>query len=514
MSQSETPAWNERPRRRKPARPRGIVRDADGDAGGDASDGVVPALKQGRKQGRKPRGERGSGNWGSGGRGRDRSRAGDDAPPRTVSVDRLGARGDGIAETEDGPLYIADAAVGDRLIVRPGPARGDGRGAEILEIVAPGPGRTEPVCGHAAVCGGCALQHLTGEAQADFKRAAVQAALSRKGLDPALTAPLISVPPGTRRRVRLAARRLGSDRLEAHKAGGRVVLGFNERAGARLVDLAECPVSAPGIVALLAPLRDLLRKLPGFGAGGDIQITLSDTGPDLLFIPDGDGDPGLEERAALAAFAEARDIARIGWQRDGVAEPVAARRTPSVTLGATSHARAVALPMGGFLQPSAEGAALLTDLVLDAVPAEADPIADYYCGVGTFALPLAGRGAAVHAMEGEAGAVAALRRAAAGLRLTVEQRDLARDPPTRAALDRFAAVVFDPPRAGAAALADRLAESAVPRIVAVSCNPATLARDLRRLSDGGYRLERVTPVDQFPWSAHVEAVAVLSRPAG
>jgi 23S rRNA (uracil1939-C5)-methyltransferase len=430
----------------------------------------------------------------------DRSRSAPPADPVTVRVARLGARGDGIAPTPDGPLYIANAAPGDVVRARPTVARGDGRSAALVEIVEPGPERAEPVCRHAAVCGGCALQHLSAAAQADFKRGAVIAALARKGFDADRVTPLVSVPPGTRRRVRFAARR---------RRGG-TVLGFNERAADRIVDLAECPVSAPRIAGLIAPLRTLIGALPSFGAGGDVQIALSNTGADLLLIPDAEADPGLEERAALAEFADAHDIARIAWQRDGTAEPVAARRTPSALVGG----RAVALPMGGFLQPSAEGAALLTQLVLDAVPDDADPVADFYCGIGTFALPLAARGAAVHAAESEAEAVAALRRAGAGLRLTAERRDLARDPPNAGALNKFAAAVFDPPRAGAAALAERLAQSAIPRIVAVSCNPATLARDLRTLTEGGYRLERVTPVDQFPWSAHVEAVAILSRPGG
>lgn len=418
----------------------------------------------------------------------------------TVTVGHLGARGDGIAETPDGPLYIPNAAPGDVLKVLPGAVRGDGRSATIVALAEPGPARADPVCRHAAECGGCVLQHLDETAQARFKRESVVAALQRKGFDPDCVRPLRSVPPGARRRVRLVARRLKD----------RVVLGFNERAGAKVIDLAECPVSDPRVAALLPALRALLSDLPSFGQGGDVQITLSDTGSELVFIPDEEADPGLEERARLTAFAETQDAARLAWQRGGLAEPVAARRTPSVMLGG----RAVALPMGGFLQPSAAGAAILTELVLEAVPAEADPVADFYCGVGTFALPLAARGTAVHAAEGDGEAVAALRRAGAGLRLAVEQRDIARDPPDPTLLDRFAAVVFDPPRAGAAALADRLAKSAVPRLVAVSCNPSTLARDLRRLVEGGYQLAHVTPVDQFPWSAHVEAVAVLSRSDG
>jgi 23S rRNA (uracil1939-C5)-methyltransferase len=305
-----------------------------------------------------------------------------------------------------------------------------------------------------------------------------------------------TAPPRTRRRITLAARRLVSG----------AILGFNERAGSRIVDLAECHVASPTLESLLPPLRDLVATLTCLGAA-DILATETDTGIDLLIAPTDAASPGLAEREALAAFAETHDLARLSWRADGFLEPLAARRAPRVAFGGVP----VEIPIGAFLQPSAAGQTILTSLVEAGVPRQAERVADLYSGCGAFALPFAAAGRRVHAAEGQDAAVQALRRAAAGLRLTAEVRDLARAPLSVEELAGVDAVVFDPPRAGAAAQAERIAASPVETVVAVSCNPATLARDLRTLLDGGYTLERVTPVDQFTWSAHVEAVAILRR---
>jgi 23S rRNA (uracil1939-C5)-methyltransferase len=182
---------------------------------------------------------------------------------------------------------------------------------------------------------------------------------------------------------------------------------------------------------------------------------------------------------------------------------------PEIRLGPAR----VELPAGAFLQATQPSEALLAELVLAGV-GTAERIADLYCGLGTFTFPMA-VGARVHALEGNDAALQALAKAARqtpGLKaITTQRRDLAKDPLTPAELAGFEAVVFDPPHAGAAAQAGALARSAVPRIVAVSCNPQSLADDLRVLIDGGYRLERVSPVDQFVRSHNLECVAVLSR---
>lgn len=413
-----------------------------------------------------------------------------------VTVESIGAQGDGIAETPEGRLYIPFAVPGDRLRVEPGAPRGDGRAGRIEAILEPGPDRIAPMCRHFGDCGGCALQHIAPDAVADIKRELLRAALARRGFRDLLVENTVSVPPGGRRRVRFAFRR-----------GMRGILGFNRRESRLVLNVAECPVVRPEIAALLGPLRALCHSLNKLGDGADIQVTRLDTGIDLLIVPDRPAEPDLAARERLAAFADEHDLCRLSWQSGGESEPVAARRPASIRFAGV----AVQPPPSAFLQPSAEGERAIVRTVLAAF--EAKPpvrIADLYAGCGALTFPLASI-APVQAVEGDAAMVAALRTAARDGNVTVTRRDLWRDPMTADELQAFDAVVFDPPRTGAGPVAEALARSPVPAVVAVSCNPATLARDLRILADGGYTVERVTPIDQFPWSAHVEAVAVLRR---
>ena len=232
-----------------------------------------------------------------------------------------------------------------------------------------------------------------------------------------------------------------------------------------------------------------------------MHVTLSETGLDVwIDLP---SLPGLDTLERLAAFAQDRDLARIGWRSGDIATPAAERRTPILTIGNA----AVALPPRAFLQPSPEGEAALAEHALAAV-GEATPAIDLFCGIGTFALRLAARGP-VLAVDGDAALTAALD---ATRRVTVVTRDLFHRPLQPSEMKGYRAGLFDPPRAGAREQAATLAESDLETIVAVSCNPTTFARDARILVDGGYRLEWVTPIDQFPWSGHVELVARFSRP--
>jgi 23S rRNA (uracil1939-C5)-methyltransferase len=417
-----------------------------------------------------------------------------------VTVEKIGAQGDGLADAPEGRLYIPFAAPGDRLRVEPGARHGDGRTARIVEILEAGPGRVGPVCRHFGDCGGCRFQHLAPDVIAGVKRDLLRTALARRRLLGLLVDTTVSVPPGTRRRVRLTFRR-----------GMRAVVGFNRRESHLVLNVLECPVVLPEIAALLSPLRTLCHALPALDKGADIQVTRYGAGLDLLLAPDAPAEPGLAEREALAAFADEHDLCRLSWWSAGDCEPVVVRRAPAIRFGGVP----VHPPADAFLQPSAEGERAVVGAVLAAFAATAPArIADLYAGCGALTFPLAAL-APVHAMEGDATMLAALQSAAnaapAGKTITVQRRDLWRDPPTPDELDAFDAVVFDPPRTGARPVAEALAHSRVPTVVAVSCSPATLGRDLRILVDGGYTVERVTPIDQFPWSAHVEAVAVLRR---
>lgn len=407
-------------------------------------------------------------------------------------IDRLGAAGDGVARHQGRTVYVPFTLPGERVAVRLGAPRGDGVAGRLDRILAAAPGRTAPACPHFGICGGCAIQHVAGAAAADWKRGLLVAALGRAGADAGVVAPLLSIPPGRRRRAALGFRRTARG----------TVLGFAERGSHRLVDLERCPALLPALEEMLAPLRELLGAV---AVSGRADLLATETGLDLLV--EAADPPDLAARERLVEFGARHDLARLSWAATGqVAEPVIRRRPAVVRLGGV----AVEPPPGGFLQPSAEGEATLVTLVAAAV--DAGPVLDLHAGCGSFSFPLALRHA-VHAVEGDPAALEALERAArlAGARVDCERRDLDRDPVAGRELSRFRAAVFDPPRAGAAAQAKALAEAGPPTVVAVSCNPATLARDARLLLDGGYRLERATPVDQFPWAADLEAVAVFRR---
>jgi 23S rRNA (uracil1939-C5)-methyltransferase len=414
-------------------------------------------------------------------------------------VERLGARGDGIAHLKARPVYLPGTVPGDRVRAALGAERGEGVAGRVVAILERGPGRANPACRHFGTCGGCSLQHLAPPAYAEAKLALLRDALARHGLGDTEIRPAFQVAPGTRRRARLTI---------ARSRGGAVRVGFNEPGSHAVVDMAECPVLRPELTALAAALRRAAPELLRPGETGAAMATLAESGLDLLLeLP---GIPDLGGLEALAAFAETADLARLAWRRGGDEPVLAALRRPvAVTFGGVR----VELPIGSFLQATREGEAAMIDAVREIVGA-ANPVADLYAGVGAFSFALAGR-AHLHAVEGWAPAVAALTKSAnaSGLagHLTAERRDLEQRPLDAAELARSAAVVFDPPRAGAKAQARLLAGSAVPVVAAVSCNPATFARDARTLVDGGYHLAWVLPVDQFLWSPHLELVAKFQR---
>jgi 23S rRNA (uracil1939-C5)-methyltransferase len=445
----------------------------------------------------------------AGGRGR---RPGAAKPPGrhvVLRIDALGAQGDGVGLLDGRPVFVPLATAGDLVEVEIEGAKGEGLAGRLLALREAGPGRATPPCGHFGDCGGCAVQHLDADSYAGWKAALLPSALARRGLADVPLRPMIQIPSGTRRRADLAAQ----------KRGGRVLLGFHARARHRVVDLRECLVLLPSLVALLAPLRAVLAAVLPDGGGAEILLVQTETGPDLLMTSA--VDLTLDSRLALSAFAEAQDLARLSWARpgdrmagDGTAEPLALRRAPVVRFGGV----AVTPPPGPFLQPSADGEAALSAVVLEGLGQPLGPgrrIADLYAGCGTFSLPLAAAGARVHAVDGAGAALgsllAAARAARLGPQVTTERRDLDDRPLLPAELAEFDAVVFDPPRAGAWEQAAAHARSKIACAVAVSCNPATFARDARALVDAGFRLDWVQPVDQFPWTGHLELVAAFRR---
>lgn len=411
-----------------------------------------------------------------------------------VEVTATGAKGDGIAETPEGRIFIPYTVPGDRRRVRVGR---DGRAA-VIERLEDGPGRQRPVCPHFGACGGCALQHLEHASYLAWKRHLVVKALARRAIK-AEVAPVISVPPGSRRRVR----------LNATPVGNGAVVGFRERRSHDIVGITDCPVSAASVVGLLAPLGKLAAAILTRRSQAEVVVTRTASGLDVL-IQTGEA-ASLAVRERLAQFAETVDLARLSWMTHRTeAEPVATRRPVRVAFGQVG----VALPPVSFLQPTEEGEAALRSEISRAL-AGSRRIADLYAGCGAFALPLAASGAAVFAADTDRHALAALEAAAResgfGARVETEARQLSRRPLVPEALSRFDGVVLDPPRVGAEEQAKTLAASVVPVVAYASCNPATFARDARILIDGGFVLDRVAPVDQFLWSPHVELVGIFRR---
>lgn len=439
----------------------------------------------------------------SAGRRRKSPRRGKPAPKRaaeTLVIKKIAQQGDGEGTLADGTrVFVPLTLPGDEIRVQPGIKRGDGVAGTVIEWI-DRQQRNNPVCEVFGVCGGCQLQHLPENAYTSWKMDAVRTALSRHGLSVDV-APMQQVPLNARRRATLA--------FVMTAAGP--MLGFKEAYSDRIVGMDGCPLLAPPLAELWAPLRAFCALCFEAPFRADLRVTATGTGA-VDIVVEADAALDLSRREAVAAFAEQQNIARISWQRPGEPpEPVVQRKPVLLNIGKAE----IELPMGGFVQPSAEGEAMLQALVSEGV-GDARRVADLYCGIGTFAFVLSSERKHVLAVDDNAAQIAALDRAAgrAGLGGYVDTavRDLRASPLEPKAFAEMDAVIFDPPRAGAKAQAEMLADSVVPKIVAVSCNPATLSRDLRILVDGGYRIESLTPVDQFPMSYHVEAVAVVSRP--
>jgi 23S rRNA (uracil1939-C5)-methyltransferase len=413
--------------------------------------------------------------------------------PSEVTIDRLGAQGDGIAVTPAGDVFVPGALPGERWRL--------GAGEIPPQRMSDGPDRRVPPCRHAGTCGGCAMQHLQPEAYRVWKHATVVQAFAHRGLSPAV-AKLESVPLHSRRRAvfgiahRHAA--AGSD------GPGRIEIGFREAGQHRLVDLAECPVLDGRIVAALDGLRHLAGPLIAPGTGGRLVVTATETGLDVT-LSTGSIKLSPGQRARVAAAADKLGLARLTVERDAII----IRQRPRLTIGGV----AVEPPNGIFLQAVAAAEARLSELVLAGI-GKSRRVADLFCGIGTFAFPLARKATVVAADDDKASLetlVDALRSAQGLKPIEVKRRDLFREPLSPMELAGLDAVVLDPPRAGAQAQVEAIARSKVSRVVYVSCNPATMARDARILVDAGFALGSVTPIDQFVFSPHVEAVTVLSR---
>lgn len=412
-----------------------------------------------------------------------------------LDILRLGAKGEGVATGPDGPVYLPDTLPGERVL-----AELDGERGHVVERRLASPDRVVPVCPYFGTCGGCATQSLAPVLYRSWKQALLAQALSMAHVDAAVE-PMVPAHGDGRRRATFHARAASRVNVLAETPPE---VGFMRARSHAIVAIAHCPILAPAMAGALPAARRLATLLSRLEKPLDILVTATASGLDV----DLHGCGPLDEAttAAVVTAAAIEDCARVS--NHGVV--LIERRAPLLRMGQAS----IHLPPGCFLQATEAGEAALAALVSEGV-GRSRRVLDLFGGVGTFALRLAER-ATVHAVDTEPASLAAMARAARGapsLRpVTVETRDLFRRPIAASDLSGFDAVVFDPPRSGAQAQAEQIAASAVPTVVAVSCNPASFARDAAILLRGGYAIDRIVPVDQFIYSAHLELVAVFSRP--
>jgi len=408
-----------------------------------------------------------------------------------LTIDHVGHHGDGVAVSGGQAVYVPYALSGETIEVAPVPGHPDRR--RLLQVDTASPQRIAPFCPHFGTCGGCAIQHWESERYRAWKRDIVVDTLARARIDCEVD-PLVDAHGLGRRRITLHAR------MGTHEV---LKVGFSAAGSHDIIPVDRCPILDPGLGGALDAAWALAEPLISIGKPLDIQITATDVGLDVDVR--GSGPLPTALIATLSRLAERHRLARL--TRHG--ELVLMRTPPTIAMGAAQ----VTLPPGSFLQATVAGEEALAALVSGHCK-RSKHIADLFCGVGPFALRLAAK-SRVTAFDSDAGAVTALQKAASatsGLKpIKAEARDLFRRPLVPQELRDYDTVVFDPPRQGAEAQVKQLAASKIPVVIAVSCNVTTFTRDARILIDGGYRIEGVTPVDQFRHTPHVELVARFRR---
>ena len=408
----------------------------------------------------------------------------------TLNIEHIGARGDGVSRDQDRAVHVPFTLPGEEVEAN---QRGDR--ASLVKVLKASPERVESVCGHFTVCGGCSLQHWAEGPYLAWKAGLVERALQRVGIDVALAPTQPAWGQGRRRAT-----------FHGKHSGPRFLFGFAQAKSHQIETITACPVLTSGLNAALPRLAALAEALAPKQETIDLLVTETPVGLDVDVRNAGRIDKferkGLER---LAALAEAAEIGRLTLH----GQTALTRVTPRVKMGQAI----VELPAGAFLQATRAGEEALADRVL-AWTLGRKHVADLFAGIGTFALRLKEK-ALVRAIESDAQAVAAMKKASDGLAggktLIAEARDLYRAPLAPLEMKGLDAILFDPPRAGAEAQSAQIARSKIDLVVAISCDPASFARDARILIDGGYRLAEIETFDQFRFTSHVEIAAKFVR---
>lgn len=391
----------------------------------------------------------------------------------------MGRHGEAMGEAGGRPVYVPYGLPGETV-----EADISGTHARLIEIISRSPERIDPFCPHFGLCGGCQIQHWQAEAYRQWKRNLLVIALKNQGIE-AEVENLIDAQGEGRRRAT----------LHVAKTPQGVIAGFNAARSHDIHPLDLCPILVPA----LARAPHIARRVGDLVGNCDVAFTASETGLDVNVTTK------RKPTRDLLDLVNSESLARLSLNREALVTRIA----PEITLGPAR----LRLPAGGFLQATKAGEETLAALVLENMK-KTKRVADLFSGVGVFTLRLAAR-MQVYAADSDKASIAALAdavRRTSGLKpIDAKVRDLFREPLMARELKDFDAVVFDPPRAGAEAQARQLAKSMVKTVIAVSCDPASFARDARILIEGGYRLIRVTPVDQFAFTAHVETVALFQK---
>lgn len=417
-----------------------------------------------------------------------------------ITIDELGARGDGIGRLPDGTRVFIEGVLPGEVVQAQ--MRGNDR-AVLVNVLQSSPDRVTPPCPHFNICGGCVFQHMGPDAYSDFKKQTVLDALGRVEIFPADVEGPLGSSSGSRRRATFAAVKMGK----------KIILGFNERGSMNLVEIQSCTVTHPRIVKLLPALRALMAKVMKVDKQkADITVTEADGELDVLITSPLTKETWMpfQMLEAFQDFAEAQDIARLSW-RSAVrtdSEVILERKPFKVTLSGG----VVIPPAGSFLQATQEGEAALIEAVMSGLPEKVGKAADLYAGCGTFTFPLLQAGWDVLAIESYKAALESLKAAGRVFpKLTASVRDLSKEPLIKKELKGLDVVIVDPPREGAAPQMKILSGSDVGVVISVSCSANSFARDAKYLLDGGYKLQKLTLIDQFLWSHHIEMVGVFKR---
>ena len=429
-------------------------------------------------------------------------------PKIELIIDRIGGKGDGVSEineiqnTSSGQkqsYFVPGTLPGEHVLARPVSKTNEGIFGQLLEIIKIADDRVTAPCSYFGVCGGCSLQHWAPTSYQQWKIARIKNAIEKISSPGTIVDDLVPAKAEARRRADLSIRHLKT----------RSVLGFYERDSNKIVDIEACSLLDPEIINFSNAFRKVSHLLIQPDESSRISINKLDTGLDVLVFLE--SDLSLEGLEAINDLANSHNLCRVSASiapsNDII--PIIEKNTPIMKFSEVS----IIPPPGAFLQATKEGTRLITEAVISGIGG-AKRILELFSGCGTLSIPLQYH-ATVHAVEGDQLAAAALRKATvkAGIdsRLSVEIRDLIKDPVPADKLSKYDAIVFDPPRSGAKKQAEQIAKNGPHTVVAVSCNPNTFARDGKILIEGGYELKKVTPIDQFLWSPHIELVALFYR---